>query len=119
MVRAIPLGCPGLIGICRSIFLRYSLLSLTCWFRFSGSTQYVINTMLGHYAQRESFGARKQRLAALGSGSQTRKLSCPVCVCFSFRYLRYLVITVKSKLGVIYVCFQIGKFLRCKFIQHH
>jgi len=59
----IPLGWPGLIGKCRSIFLGY-------W--HNGNTPYVINTILGHYVRfwifsRKSFEARKKRLAARGS----------------------------------------------------
>ena len=45
-------------------------------------TPLVINAILGHYARflifwRGSFEARKQRLAARGSGSQVRKIASP------------------------------------------
>ena len=48
------------------------------------STPHVINAILGHYVRfwifwRESFEARKQRLAAQGSGLQTRKIASPLC----------------------------------------
>jgi len=63
MVKAIPLGWPGLIGECRSIFLGY-------W--HNETPPRVLNTILGHYARfwifwRESLEARKKRLAVRGS----------------------------------------------------
>ena len=49
----------------------------------------IINTKLGHYAhfgifRRESFGARKKRLAARRLGSQARKIASPSLLNHSF-----------------------------------
>ena len=55
------------------------------------STPRIINAILGHYAcfwifWRESFEARKQRLAARGSGSQARKIAFPAPIVLSSIY---------------------------------
>ena len=47
VARAIPIGWPGLIGKCRSIFLRYSHLSLTGRFGIMESTPAWCLTCLG------------------------------------------------------------------------